>query len=127
MEDLNKRATTFQDGGNPRGETIFSGPVASEAMHQEQVNVSQNKNSKLLHIAPGKIGNILGGSFADGNCITNEYKRSQPNLREKNGLLKELDTHSDSDSIQVSDVAASERNFRKNDVCDIAINVAKYE
>lgn len=127
LEELNKRSATSQEGGNPRGETISSGPVASEAMQQEQVIVSQNKNSELLHIAPGKRENILGGSFPDGNCITNEDERSRPNLREKNGLLKEWDTHSDSDAIQVSDVAAAERNFGKNDVCDIPINVAKYE
>jgi len=38
--------------------------------------VSQNKNSELLHIALDKIENIPSGSFAEGNCITNEDERS---------------------------------------------------
>lgn len=127
LEELNRRDATSQEGGNPSSETISSGPVVSEAMQQEQVIVSQNKNSELLHIASDKTENIQGGSFAEGNYITNADDRSRPKLREQNGLLKEQGTHSDSDTIQVSEVAPVEGNFRKNDFCDIPINVSKYD
>lgn len=132
LEELNRRAATSQEVGNSKGETISSGPVVYEAVpvvyeavQQEQAIGSQNKNSELLHIAPDKMENVPGAIFAEGNCITNEDERSRPHLKEQNGLLKEGDTLSDSDAIQVSDVAAAQGNFGKNDVCDIPINVGK--
>lgn len=125
LEELNRRAATSQDVGNSKCETICSGPVVSEVVQQDQVIGAQNKNSEFMHIAPDKMENIPCASFDEGNCITNGDERSQPNLGEQNGLLKEGDTHSDSDAIQVSAVAAAQENFGKNDVCDSPNNAGK--
>lgn len=124
LEELNRRAATSQDLGNSKGEAIWSGPVVSEVEQQDQVSGGPNKNLEIMHIAPDKMENIPGSSFDEGNCITNGDVRSQPNLVEQNGLLKEGDTHPDSDAIQVSAVAAAQQNFGKNDVCD-SDNVGK--